>query len=241
MEKQCSFEFERKYTRLFQSALFFVTLHSMVEREILELSSGTTGIYLMCYPEYDPNDYLDHLTELEQERFFQFTHIRRRREFMATRILRQRIFGFQHIHYDSVGAPYIEGEGYISISHSPGLVGIALNPLYRVGLDLELPREKIVAIAPKFINEEESRFFDVNDSLEMTRVWSAKEALYKLAGRKKIIFKEELLLSKDADGNWLGRILNPEEEILVQLEFLEHQNTVITINSRAIEFVARNL
>ena len=206
-----------------------------------EYSSGTTGIYLMGYSDYDPNEYLDKLTDIEQERYFQFQHIGRKREYMATRILRQQIFGFQHIHYDSVGAPFIEGEGYISISHSPGLVGIALNPDYRLGLDLELPRSKVVAIAPKFINEEESSCFDVTDALEMTRVWSAKEALYKLAGRKKIIFKEELLLSKDMDGSWLGRIVNPEEEILVRLEFLEHQNTVITINSCAIEFVARNL
>lgn len=195
----------------------------------------------MSYPEYAPIDYLDHLTELEQERFFRFKHVQRRREFVATRILRQRIFGFQHIHYDAVGAPYIEDEGYISISHSPGLVGIALNPDYRVGLDLEFPREKIVAIAPKFISSAEYNIFDTHDYREMTRVWSAKEALYKLAGRKKIIFKEELLLSKDVAGKWFGRIINPSEEILVNLEFHEHQQTLITINSSAIEFVARNI
>ena len=212
----------------------------MVGFNFREFTSGTTGIYLMEYTEYDPNEYLDHLTENEQERYFQFTHIRRKREFMATRILRHRIFGFQHIHYDSVGAPFIEGEGYISISHSPGLVGIAMNPTYRLGLDLELPRSKVIQIAPKFINKEESSYFDVNDATEMTRVWSAKEALYKLAGRKEIIFKEELLLSKDAAGNWLGRIINPIEEIVVRLEFHEHQQTIVTINSCAIEFVPRN-
>lgn len=211
----------------------------MSEFKFSELSSGTTSIFLMQYGEYDPSEHLDQLTSVEQERYFQFSHIRRKREFMATRMLRQRIFGFQHIHYDPVGAPYIDGEGYISISHSPGLVGIALNPHYKLGLDLELPRFNILEIAPKFIGEGEGIHFDVKNAAEMTRVWSAKEALYKLAGRKKIIFKEELLLSKDVSGNWLGKIVNPEHDILVKLDILEHQETVITINSCAVEFVER--
>ena len=69
----------------------------------------------------------------------------------------------------------------------------------------------------------------------MTRVWSAKEALYKLAGRKKIIFKEELILSKSSSGMWLGKIVNPDHTLSVQLDIFDHNGTVISINNSKVE------
>lgn len=88
-------------------------------------------LHLMHFDAFDPNDYLDHLTEQETERYFSFTHPKRRMEFVATRILRHRIFGFEHIHYTPLGAPYIQDEGFISISHAKGVVGIALSEAFR--------------------------------------------------------------------------------------------------------------
>ena len=94
-------------------------------------------IHLLSFEEFDPITYLDQLTDQEKDRFFSFGHDKRRREFAATRILRHRVFGFKHIHYDQFGAPYIEDEGYISISHAHGIVGIALCKDFSIGLDLE--------------------------------------------------------------------------------------------------------
>ena len=86
----------------------------------------------MHFNAFSPADYLDQLTEQEKERFFSFTNVNRQREFVATRILRHRLFGFQHIHYDEHGAPYIEDEGFISISHAPSTVGIALSKDFKI-------------------------------------------------------------------------------------------------------------
>jgi 4'-phosphopantetheinyl transferase len=207
----------------------------MNEFNFWQISSGSTLIHLMDYGDFEPSDYTEHLSDSEYARLLTFGHIRRQREFIATRILRKKILGNEHIEYNSIGAPYIKGVGYISISHSSYLVGLAFNKKYMVGLDLETPRDNILELVPKFLATTERDHFDDTHKLEMTRVWSAKEALYKLAGRKKIIFKEDLILSKSEDGNWLGRIINPDHTLSVQLDIFDHQGTVVSINSSEVE------
>ena len=149
---------------------------------------GST-LYFLEYAIFDPLEYMDQLTVLEKEQFFKYKHPKRQREYVATRILRHAIFGFKHIHYNSVGAPYIEDEGFISVSHSNNLIGIAVNKHFQVGFDLENLSDKAKRLHAKFLNQQERIIFDTEDELEMTKCWSAKETLYKLAGRNFIDFK----------------------------------------------------
>lgn len=205
------------------------------------LKSDSTEIYICRFAPFDPENYLDYLTGDEQERMYSFVHPARRMEFAATRILRHQVFGYAHIHYDPHGAPFIEGEGFISISHSRNAVGLAVNRDFRVGLDLECPRHNIVSISPKFLSIEEPGYFDTRDPLVLTKIWSAKETLYKLAGRKKIHFKTELLLSMDEDGSWIGRIVNPDCDILVKLNIFELNDLIVSLNATPIVEVIRNI
>lgn len=196
---------------------------------------NNTDIHLLEYGDFNPVDYLDKLTPLEIERFHDFKNIKRKREFVATRLLRHDNLGFEHIHYDSNGAPYINDEGYISISHSGKMVGLAINKDHSVGLDLEFPRSNILRIKRKFVSQKEMEIFDTEDPHIVTKIWSAKEALYKLAGRKQILFIEELLLSKDENDIWIGTIINHDHQLCVKLDIFEYQGTFITINSEAVE------
>lgn len=186
-------------------------------------------INLIEYDVFEPVDYLDQLSAIEKERFFQFKHIKRQREFVATRILRHSIFGFKHIHYNTIGAPYIEGEGFISISHSQNVIGIAVNQNFQVGFDLENASDKAKRLHTKFLNQEERIIFDTEDEMEMTKCWSAKETLYKLAGRNLIDFKKELVLDKN-ENEISGTIINPDEIIEVKLHDFIYKNQIITIN-----------
>lgn len=198
-------------------------------------------IHLMYFRPFTATDYLDQLTEQENERFFTFRHENRRQEFVATRILRHRLFGFQHIHYDEHGAPYIEDEGFISISHAPGVVGLAISKDFKVGLDLEPVQTKALRLRSKFLSEEETRELAIDCETEMTKVWSAKEVLYKLAGRKQIHFKTELLLKKETDAHWKGTILNPTETVHVDLTIFVHHEVIVSVNSKACKYEARRV
>ena len=202
-------------------------------QEFLQINQ--VGIHLFHFKEFNPFDYLDQLTSEEQERFFLFKHINRQREFVATRILRHRLFGFEHIHYDENGAPYINKEGYISISHAPNMVGIAMCKDFKVGLDLETIRAKSLLVKHKFLSHDETKKLDLNSMEEMTKVWSGKEALYKLAGRKEIHFKTELLLEKKTETNWIGIIHNYNHSLKVEMCIFEHNGTIVSLNKMPCE------
>lgn len=205
------------------------------------IAQGATTIHVLQYPEFEIADYFDVLTDLERERCFQFGHIRRQREFVATRILRHGLFGYEHIHYDAHGAPFINGDTFISISHCSNSVAIAANKQYQVGLDLEVVRPDIQKIMAKFVSPKEMMDFNCKDAVVVSKIWSAKEALYKLAGRKKIHFKEELHLSWISETEWNGRILNPDHELHVKLNIFEQDGIIFTLNSTPIERIDKSV
>lgn len=199
-----------------------------------EIQVGLTRLHLLTYEPFDVHLFDHYLSPDEKGRMSSFQHIKRKREFLATRILCQRLFGKKRIQYNEHGAPYIGSTEHISISHSKNIVGIAINPEFVVGLDLEPHRENIFDLVKKFISEHEKNVFDVNSTLEMTKMWSAKEALYKLAGRKKIIFSTELLLDKEDNGCWIGTIVNPDHHLSVKLDIFELNDTIVSLNTEAI-------
>lgn len=201
-------------------------------QDSIQLKNGI--IHLLRFEPFNPMDFIDHLTPEETERFFSFKHLNRQQEFVATRVLRHQLIGFSHIHYNEHGAPYIEDEGFISISHAPGIVGLAICRDFQIGLDIEPLRPKALLLKDKFLSEEEKYLFDTESELEMTKVWSAKEALYKLAGRKQLIFKTDLLLSKLSDELWEGRIINPNAHLKIELNIFVKDEFVITVNDSPI-------
>ncbi len=201
-------------------------------QDSIQLKNGI--IHLLRFEPFNPLDFIQHLTPEETERFFSFKHLNRQQEFVATRFLRHQLFGFSHIHYNEHGAPFIEDEGFISISHAPGIVGLAKCRDFQIGLDIEPLRPKALLLKDKFLSEDEKKEFDTEDELEMTKVWSAKETLYKLAGRKQIIFKTDLLLTKRTDAHWVGRIINPNEHLKVDLNIFVNDDCVITVNDSPI-------
>lgn len=192
------------------------------------------SVHLLHYQSFDPIDYLDQLTELEKERYFEFQGEARKQEFVATRILRHALFGFKHIHYNEHGAPYIEDEGYISISHTKGVVAIAVSKSITVGVDLELIGNRAKSILKKFLSERELNMLDTTSDVETTIAWSAKEVLYKLAGRKQIDFKKDLSIDKLTAEKWQGTISNSGVLVHVELAIFVCGELIVSVNSSPI-------
>lgn len=207
-----------------------------LKKEIIQLDG--IQIHLLHFNEFDPELYLDKLSETERSRLHTFTHINRRREYMCTRILKRELFGEKKIDYDNNGAPSIKEEGFISISHSANYCAIAICHDFKIGLDLEERSPKAARLNSKFINDHEHTFLDSANELEMTSAWSCKETLYKLSGRKKILFKKHLLLTNKVGDEWWCEIINPSEKIFVKLKTIITNDLVITINTSPIETVA---
>lgn len=204
-----------------------------------KFESGATCIHTVDYPEFNPEEYLEVLTKAELERYRSFGHIKRQREFIATRALRHELYGYEHIHYTREGAPYIDKDTYISISHSGNTVAIGENHSFPIGLDLELIRPNIQQLMHKFLSEEEQAQFDCSNITTVTSIWSAKETLYKLAGRKQILFSDELRISRE-NNQWKGRIVNPTHDLFVNLDIFEREGIIYTLNASPVEYVKRS-
>jgi phosphopantetheinyl transferase len=196
-----------------------------------KIELGIQTVYLLKFEPFDIHDFFQYLTEQEIERVLSFKSIKRQQEFVATRKLRHDIFGFNHIHYNEVGAPYIKNEGYISISHADGIVGIAMNKKYEVSLDLETISNQSLRLRDKFLSEQEKKRLNTNCEIEMTKAWSLKEVLYKLSGAKGIIFKEQLQIQKLSEEQWLGEIFIKGKKIEVELSTFVLDNVVLSCNS----------
>jgi len=196
--------------------------------EIIKLSELT--VYLMEINENQLPEYFNDLTAAEKTRLESIHHPAKRHEFLASRSLRTQLFGLNHIHYTEVGAPYIENEGFISISHTTNLVGIACSSAFRVGVDLEFIKDKAVKLSPRFVNDSEKQLFDVSDPCDMSLLWSFKETLFKLAGRKGILWAKDLIVGKNEHG-YTGTILGDGPGRQYQLAVSNFQHYLVTCNT----------
>lgn len=195
---------------------------------------GPVTVFLLYYDDFVTEEHLHNLLPNEQVKLQRLNHPSRRREFVATRVLRTMHFGNEPILYSKIGAPYVEGEGFISISHANHVVGMAYCQSFHVGLDLEPIHEKVMKVKHKFLSDEEKILTDTDSVEEMIKVWSGKEALYKLAGRKEIVFAENLLLTKIDELHWKGRIYFPNNKKEVELTIDRKDNFVISINASPV-------
>jgi len=217
---------------LFTFSSVNVTFTTMFHTE--NIKYGPVSVFLLYYDDFVTEEHLHNLLPEEHIKLETLKHPARRREYVATRVLRTMHFGNEPILYSTIGAPYVKGEGFISISHANHVVGMAYCKSFQVGLDLEPIHEKVMRVKGKFLSEEEKKLTDTSSVEEMIKVWSGKEALYKLAGRKKIIFSENLLLTRVNELIWKGKIYFPNNKKEVLLTIDTKNDFVISINASPV-------
>lgn len=141
----------------------------------------------------------------------------RQAQWLAGRVLVQRMLAaaaplpvLSLLQNDATGRPFLTGAAgavpAVSLSHSGEWVAALLAPPgTAVGIDVEMVRDKALRLARKFLNEEELAASEAIAPLTgtpptaaaiglLSLLWSAKETLYKLAGQRGIIFRQNLLL-----------------------------------------------
>lgn len=107
--------------------------------------------------------------------------MRRRREVEAVRSLLEHRFGAGTvIEHDANGAPLPIGRCHISVSHSHLLAVLAVDSERKIGVDAEEYRPKLRTVAPRYLSLYELAHVLTDD--DYLRLWTAKEAIYKLAG-----------------------------------------------------------
>lgn len=141
------------------------------------------------------------LNEIELDEFQTISHKRKRLEWLGARnalkILLQP-HGQFYIYKDSNGKPFLDDSTIgISMSHAGQFGAAAIHLNGSIGIDVEIERLQVLNIAKKFLHPQESKTIPKTIE-ELTRVWSTKEALYKLFGRKQITFKTDLVVAAES-------------------------------------------
>ena len=98
---------------------------------------------------------------------------------------------------DENGKPFFENSTLqVSITHTPELAAVIISNKYHVGIDIERINPKALRVAGKFLSEAEQTH-TAGEELKTCLYWSAKETLYKLYSKRKLLFKENILLRPD--------------------------------------------
>lgn len=176
-------------------------------------------------------------TEPKRLEEIHFPH--RRKEWMASRYigwqLAEQLQGScEGIWSDTYNKPHFKNLPLqISISHASPYVAVLVHKNSSCGVDIEEKKEKLIKLAPKFLTESELVLSNT-DLEKLALAWGAKEAVYKMYGRKQLIFKENILLPElnvpwsQGNMNSILRVGGKDEIIPLQFEQLKHHILVYT-------------
>jgi len=122
----------------------------------------------------------------------------------------------------SFGKPLLKGHPHhVSLSHSFPLVAAQIDLTYPVGIDVEQPKSKLKTIAHRIFSAEE--IADVGDDLVKHCIyWCAKEAMYKIYGKRNLLFTDHLKVKPFTlahEGAIKGRIEVNNEVMNVNLQY----------------------
>ena len=115
--------------------------------------------------------------------------------FLSVRKLLQEIgYSDFDLYYDEFGKPHLKDGKHISITHSHEFAALIIGN-QKVGIDIEMQREKIKKIADKFIDYE-FHYLNKEDSQDylrkLTVIWGVKESIFKIRNEPGISFKNNI-------------------------------------------------
>lgn len=166
------------------------------------------------------------------------THPHKRLQHLAGRFMLQYLFPdfpFNEIVIADTRKPYLPYEQYhFSLSHCGNFAAAIVSKDNRVGIDIEIPAEKILRIQNKFLSEKELEFinkpmseitFDNHPEVQYkfpTLAWSAKETIFKWWSYGNVDFREHLLLkefSLASEGNIAASFYRSNEQYSLSLSY----------------------
>lgn len=141
-------------------------------------------------------------------------HQQKRLEWLAGRALIRTLVERIELTYDGLrkdefGKPFLKTHPHsISLSHSYPFVAAQIDASHSVGIDVEQVKEKLKQVGPRVLAPEE--FADAQgDVVKLCVYWCAKEALYKIYGKRNLLFSDHLRIQpfvRGTTGSLTGEI-----------------------------------
>ncbi len=121
---------------------------------------------------------LKYLTETDFEELAKYRNLKAKKEKAVSFYLKRKYI--RDYHLNNYGKPLSEAF-FFNVSHSKGLIALAISNNREIGLDLEQIREPKHGLISYACSEDEQKY--VKDGKTFFEVWTAKESLVKASGR----------------------------------------------------------
>jgi phosphopantetheinyl transferase len=142
-------------------------------------------------------------------------------------------FPYELIRIADTRKPFLSDEQYhFSISHCGDYAAAIVSSDKRVGIDIEIPVEKIAAIRYKFLSAKEHELFhlvdpDTNRIPFATLLWSAKESVFKWYGEGGVDFRKQIQLSRQHEGTETIDCLFSKTNINLDIHYRQFEHLVL--------------
>ncbi len=167
------------------------------------------------------------LKEVSKVRLQNMKSVEHQKGFLSVRcLLNEAGYSDFDLYYSEDGKPYLIDGKHITISHSHHFSAIAISDI-PAGIDLELRRDLIKKIGPKFCKSEYD-FLEINASdyiRQLTVIWGAKESVFKIENKGGISFKDHIFVQN---------FQMNQQKIKVKLDF-ENETKFFDMNFYEIE------
>jgi len=131
------------------------------------------------------------------------THPHKRLQHLAGRILLKELyedFPLELIRIADTKKPFLADEEFhFSISHCSNYAAAIVSKQNRVGVDIEIPQQKIERICHKFLGPEEIKVLNIQNYdpyYILTLAWSIKETIFKWYGSGQVDFREHMHINE---------------------------------------------
>jgi len=180
------------------------------------------------------NSYESVLNREEINQLNSFGNAQRKREFMAVRQLKHEVFDEELIIYGENGKPRFDNsEITIGISHSAhwALFAHARIPF---GCDIEEVSDRITPLSDRFCSSEELELLAGEVGvMQLTQLWSCKEALYKLVNIKGIHWKNQMRCIAISGTKFTFAVETGTEDFIVNCDSVLVKNVILSIATYA--------
>ncbi len=157
-----------------------------------------------------------------------FQNDRRRREHLAwRRVVRSELGRGVVIDYNEVGAPVVDTPNtYISVAHGGERVAVAIAD-EPVGVDIEALERNYARVKSRFMSPAEEALSEMEEWPAV--VWTAKEAIYKLYGKREVDLTVDIRITAfDAERMLLMAEVRDTKGIVVEAQIIENSVAVAT-------------
>ncbi|NHN26624.1 4'-phosphopantetheinyl transferase superfamily protein [Flavobacterium jejuense] len=157
--------------------------------------------------------------------------------FLAVRMLLQYLqYSDFDLYYDDFGKPHLKDGKHISISHSQDFSAILISNT-PMGIDLEILKDKIVTIAPRFMDASHLENLEQDNKIKKaTVIWGIKESIFKIKNERGISFPKHIFEKpfhlNDKRGFAQLRFNNLIEEYCFQFEFVDNYALVCAFQNK---------